>query len=201
MAESTMFADLLAVQKELPKLQKTGINPHFNNKYIPLEELISEVLPVLNKHNFVLLQQPTTLDGEPALRTRLVHTSGEEVSDTMPLLSKNPDPQGQGSAITYARRYSLMAMLGLVADQDDDGNSATPRATGQPTQTAPSASPNKPITDNQKTLLNKLVKEKLSEDKRAEFIRTTIGKLQPENSLEASKLIYALMQIRVEGNE
>jgi len=127
MSES-MYADLLAAQKEMPNLQKTGINPHFKNRYVPLEELISHVVPVLNKHNFVLIQAPAFHESQPALTTSLVHTSGESVTTTMPLLCAKDDPQGQGSAITYARRYSLMAMLGLSADEDDDAETATKSA-------------------------------------------------------------------------
>lgn len=126
------WVDLLAVQRELPRLQASAINPHFKSKYIPLEAIMAKVLPILNKHNYVLLQQPTTLGGEPALVYRLVHTTGAEIKDTMLLLSKSPDPQAQGSALTYARRYSLMALLGLVADEDDDAERATPKVTARP---------------------------------------------------------------------
>ena len=118
--EPTMLGDLIQAQNAMPGLQKTAINPHFGNRYVPLEELIEKVLPVLNAHGFVLMQLPTTLDGHPALETRLTHRSGETISGTMLLLCAKDDPQGQGSAITYARRYSLMSLLGLSADQDDD---------------------------------------------------------------------------------
>jgi ERF superfamily protein len=118
--EQSMLDDLIDAQEAMPGLQKTGINPHFGNKYVPLEELIEKVLPVLNKHGFALVQLPTVLDGHPALETRLVHRGGESIHSTMLLLCAKDDPQGQGSAITYARRYSLMALLGLSADQDDD---------------------------------------------------------------------------------
>ncbi len=118
--EPSMLEDFITAQKAMPGLQKTGINPHFGNKYVPLEQLIEKVLPVLNEHGFALVQLPTVLDGHPALETRLVHYGGETVSATMLLLCAKDDPQGQGSAITYARRYSLMSLLGLSADQDDD---------------------------------------------------------------------------------
>src|SRR3990167_3674296 len=69
MTDSTMFADLLAAQKEMPALQKSAINPHFKNRYVPLEELLQTVVPILNKHNFVLLQMPCQSGGDmtPAL--------------------------------------------------------------------------------------------------------------------------------------
>lgn len=126
MAEKSLAEALLAVQREAPTLTKDAKNPHFKNTYVTLESLMETVLPILNAHDIVLIQTPTvTISGGFGLRTRLMHVpSEEEVNDVMPLELQKADPQGQGSAITYARRYSLMAALGLVADEDDDGNSA-----------------------------------------------------------------------------
>lgn len=122
----TMRDDLLACQAEIAAIHiaKTATNPHFNSRYIPLEQLIDDVVPVLNRYGFVLVQQPTVYESQPALRTRLMHNSGEEVSDTMFLMAAQANPQGQGAAITYARRFALMSMLGIAADPDDDGERA-----------------------------------------------------------------------------
>jgi ERF superfamily len=129
----TLAGALLAVQREAPALHKdaTAVVPtksggKYSYSYISLGSVMDQVLPLLNKHGLVLMQFPCALEGRPALRTRLVHAaSGESVEDTMLLAVEQTDPQGQGSAITYARRYSLMAALGLVADEDDDGNTAS----------------------------------------------------------------------------
>lgn len=139
MIESAMIADLFAAQQEMPKLQKTAINPFFHNKYVPLEAVLEAVLPILNAHNFILLQMPTALPGDglsPGLETRLLHVSGESISSIMPLCMKDEGPQAQGSGITYARRYALLATLGLSADVDDDAEATrtfaqTVRAAGQ----------------------------------------------------------------------
>lgn len=138
---------LLAFQKDAPALQKNAINPHFKSKFISLDSLMEQVLPVLNKHDLVLTQFPAYVLGagdaiQPALRTRLMHAgTGEWIEDTMPLLLAKNDPQGQGSAITYGRRYSLMAVLGLVADTDDDANAAStsPARATRPNEARPSA--------------------------------------------------------------
>lgn len=129
MAEHTsLWEALLAVQKEGISLQKNAINPHFKNKYISLDTLMGQVLPVLNENGIVLLQQPTVVSGEPGLTTSLtLAATGESVVDTMPLILGKDDPQGQGAAITYARRYSLMSILGLVADEDTDGEGVKSR--------------------------------------------------------------------------
>lgn len=142
--ESTsLFTALLAVQADAPALQRDKINPHFQSSYLSLQALMAEVLPLLNKHGIVLLQ----LSGfreigdvlEPTLTTQLIHAeSGKTMAQTMLLRAVKHDPQAQGSAITYARRYQLMAMLGLVADDDDDGNAAAAnKPIRQPKPTAP----------------------------------------------------------------
>jgi len=67
------------------------------------------------------------------LTTTLIHKSGQWIQSEMPLHLPKQDPQGQGSAVTYARRYAYMAILGLVADDDDDGNAASrPKVQSQP---------------------------------------------------------------------
>lgn len=122
---TTIWLALLGFQSEGVTLQKNGINPHYKNQYPTLDNLIITILPELNKHGLVVLQMPCYHDGEPALTTRLIHAaSGEQIETTMPLMLSKNDPQGQGSAITYARRYALMSVLGLVADEDTDGNMA-----------------------------------------------------------------------------
>jgi hypothetical protein len=128
MSES-LSAALLAFQASHVEIQKTAVGHHLGNKYVPLEDLLPEVIPALNRCGLVVLQMPTHVDGQPALTTKIIHAAtGESVSSTMLLLVAKPDPQGQGSAITYARRYSLMAMLGLVADEDTDDQPRKPKS-------------------------------------------------------------------------
>lgn len=124
-----------AFQGEAPSLQKDKINPAFRSKYLSLDTLMEQVTPALHKHGLIWLTAPNYVyvnagpeqkSLEPNLSYRLIHVeSGEETSGTVPLLLAKRDPQGLGSAITYARRYSLMAVLGLVADEDDDGQKAS----------------------------------------------------------------------------
>lgn len=125
---ATLFRALLAFQAEAPTIQKDALNPHFKNKYVSLDKLMENVLPILSKHGLVWITQPGRYEEglAPCLEYRLVHAdSGEELLGSMPLMLTKQDPQGQGSAITYARRYSLMAVLGLVANDDDDANAAS----------------------------------------------------------------------------
>lgn len=123
----TLVEALLAFQASPPKLAKTATNPHFHNKFVPLDGLMNQTLPVLAEHGLTWMTFPSqTEDGRPTLGYRLQHVSGESVDGTMPLsIGDRVTPQAQGSAITYARRYAMMAVLGLVGDDDDDGNAAS----------------------------------------------------------------------------
>lgn len=114
---------LLAFQAEAPTLPKDATNPHFRSKFTPLDTIVEHVQPLLTKHGLTWSTFPCRDEHGPALRYVLGHAdTGVTMEGTMPLLSSKQDPQGQGSAITYARRYSICAVLNLVADEDDDGN-------------------------------------------------------------------------------
>lgn len=116
---------LVAAQAEFSAIPKTSENPFFRSFYADLATVVGHTAPVLAKHGLAVAQFPTTIDGDLALTTYLLHSSGQFLSDTMKLCASKQDAQGQGAAITYARRFAYMAALGLVADVDDDGNAAT----------------------------------------------------------------------------
>jgi hypothetical protein len=123
---TSLFGAILAFQSEAPKLQKDALNPHFKSRYLSLEALMEHVLPLLNKHGLVWLTMPEVSEADPVLRYSLIHAeSGDCIEGRMPLLLAKRDAQGLGSAITYSRRYALMSVLGLVADEDDDANAAS----------------------------------------------------------------------------
>lgn len=106
---------------------KDKLNPHFKNMYASLDNILEAIKEPLKKANLVFTQMP--LEGGK-LKTVLVETeSGESIESTMDILLSKNDPQAQGSALSYARRYSLSAILGISTDEDDDGNSATPQQT------------------------------------------------------------------------
>jgi hypothetical protein len=131
---SGLLTAMLAVQAEAPKLPKDGTNPHFKSKFTKLETIVEKVGPILNKHGLVWFAMPSRSkdDGKPVLRYRLAHApSGEALEDEMDLMLARGGAQEQGSGITYARRYALVSVLNLVADEDDDGHAASaPPVTG-----------------------------------------------------------------------
>lgn len=121
---------LVAVQKKMVPVKKSADNPFFHSKYAPLDKVAPQALKLLNEQGIAVIQPTDHLPSlessyHSALTTTLLHTSGEWISSTQPLVLDKENPQGQGSAITYARRYALMSMIGMVADEDDDGNVAS----------------------------------------------------------------------------
>jgi hypothetical protein len=116
---------LLAAQMELKNPAFDSKNPHFNSKFASLAAVRECVLPVLNKHGLILSQFPKSADGRAGVVNILAHTSGEFLEEECLLPLDKNNAQGAGSAVTYARRYSLQAIAGVVADEDDDANAAS----------------------------------------------------------------------------
>ena len=112
-------------QKAFGPALKSSTNPHFRSRYADLSACVEAVIDALNQNGIALMQQTIECTDGVIVETVLIHESGESLSSGklhVPV-SKN-DAQGYGSALTYARRYSLMAACG-IAPEDDDGNAAT----------------------------------------------------------------------------
>lgn len=132
-------AALLECQRELGPVKKDAKNPHFKSSYASLNAVWETAAPVLHGHDLVVVQAPANGDGSDKLVTEIRHKSGQWVRGVLRLNPTKDDPQGLGSAITYARRYSLCAMLGLM-QEDDDGNAASaPRQASRPSAPKPKA--------------------------------------------------------------
>lgn len=114
----------VAAQKATEAVKKAATNPAFKSKYADLSAVVEAVIPALNSHGIGVMQFPSS-DGETiSVTTVFLHESGSSVSGTLALRPSKSDAQGAGSAITYARRYSLLAMTG-AAPEDDDGAAAS----------------------------------------------------------------------------
>lgn len=120
---------LVKFHSEMGKVSKDAKNPFYKNKYASLSNILDAVTKPLNDNGLSVVQMPCN----EGLTTMLIHTSGEWISSTSSTPVKDTtDPQKLGSAITYARRYALGAILSLNIDEDDDGQkAATPLAQRQ----------------------------------------------------------------------
>lgn len=119
---------LVAAQKQITFASKDAVNPHLKSKYADLPSVIDAVKVALNDNGIGFIQTPGSMSNMLlTLTTRLVHESGEWIENTMEMPLTKQDPQGYGSALTYARRYGLSAITGLYQD-DDDGYLASKHA-------------------------------------------------------------------------
>lgn len=127
--ENNIAKAFLAAQKEFAPALKTSTNPHFKSKYVDLGGAVEAVIDALHNHNISLIQKTHDVDSGVKVETIFLHESGETMSGGilhMPV--DKPNCHGTMSALTYARRGSLMAAAGL-APEDDDGNTAAGRGT------------------------------------------------------------------------
>lgn len=146
---------LVKAQSEFSTVPKDAENPFFKSKYADLAAVVKTAGPVLAKHGLAISQYLSRdEEGNSTLITYLMHESGQYIAHEMSLMLTKPDPQSQGSATTYARRYSYMAALGLVADEDDDGNHASRPAEHKQSTSTGTAS------DKQVELIKDLLKKK-----------------------------------------
>ncbi|WP_242300705.1 ERF family protein [Bacillus cereus group sp. BfR-BA-01494] len=129
------LADALSVaQGEWDNPKNTNVNPQFKSRYAPLDVVINTVKPFLSKQGLSFIQSTSSVEENVIVTTRLMHKSGEWIESdplTLPAYQlkkggvKDFNAQGAGSAITYGRRYSLTALLGISSEDDDDGNNAS----------------------------------------------------------------------------
>jgi hypothetical protein len=136
---------LVKAQKAFAPALKTNANPFFKSKYADLTVCIEAVIDALHTNGIALIQRNHDCDNGVKVETILLHESGEEFSGgILHVPALKSDPQAYGSALTYARRYSLMATCG-IAPEDDDGNAAS-----QPTNksSAPNLKP-PPLSDKE----------------------------------------------------
>lgn len=128
-------AALVKAQKEFGPALKAKTNPAFRSKYADLGACIEAVIDGLNNNGIMLMQPCHEVENGVTVETVFIHESGEVYSaGKLHVPAVKQDPQGYGSAITYARRYSLMSACG-IAPEDDDGNMASkPQGQRQPAQ-------------------------------------------------------------------
>ncbi len=116
-----LAAALAKAQADMSGAKKNSRNPHFKSFFADLASVREACMPSLSKNAIALIQR---VNGRE-VQTILAHSSGEWMASSTPIIvQKGCNPQQYGSAVTYARRYSLMAMVGL-APEDDDGEAAT----------------------------------------------------------------------------
>ena len=117
-----IYKSLLKAQTECPTIEKDLINPHLKTKYAGLASVLNTVLPVLQRNNILY----TSVNELDHVLVRLIHIEdGSSLDSRVYFVNIPADMQKLGSAITYGRRYGILGLMGICADLDDDGHSAS----------------------------------------------------------------------------
>lgn len=148
---------LSKAQGEMKHALKESVNGYLKSKYADLPTVIDACRSCLSKYQLAVAQTIERDEFGMKLVTILGHSSGQWMSSSMPILSKDDTPQGVGSAITYARRYSLAALVG-VAQYDDDAEAAMAR-TAKQEKRQPISPKDQITTDDVESVLGKTVKQ------------------------------------------
>jgi hypothetical protein len=116
---------VVALQASLSPVDKSAENPFFKSRYAPLPEVRAALQPLLAKNKLALMTFPAIIEGSNGLKFYLIHESGQYIQGEWMLTPAQKTPQGEGADTTFKQRYGVMAITGLVADEDDDGNQAS----------------------------------------------------------------------------
>jgi hypothetical protein len=125
--------DLVSALSKAQSVMKPAVfnkvNPHFKSRYADFASCMDACRTPLSSNGLAVIQSCETVDGKLMLVTMLAHISGQWMKSEFPLIPSKMDSQAIGSAMTYAKRYSLCGMIGIVADEDgdDDGEAAVGR--------------------------------------------------------------------------
>lgn len=123
--QNHLLEKLLEVQKELSHAKAIKVNSHFGNAYVPYEALWDYAKEALNKHDILIQQISHECEVGACIETMLFGHGASLSTGKMIVRADKATAQAFGSAVTYAKRYSLSMALGIGADKDDDANSAT----------------------------------------------------------------------------
>ena len=132
-------AALAKAQGKVKSAIKANTNPHFRSKYADLASVKDACADALSANDIAVVQAHGFEGDRVVMFTRLIHKSGQWLESVYPIKPVKDDPQGLASATTYARRISLSSMVGVVADEDDDGNAASQPRHDEPRKEAPAA--------------------------------------------------------------
>lgn len=164
----------------------------FSYKYAPLDEILNLVRPLLSENGLSIIQAPMSSEGNVSVSTILLHDSGEYIElEPITLKMDKITAQGAGSAITYARRYALSAVLGIASEDDDDANSIEPNNAEKDKQEIIN---NSLASDKQLQYLYRLSKQKGFDSQMSGYIKKTYNRNSSKEltKQEASEIIQML---------
>ena len=210
-----LYAALIAAQGEFTTVPKNKVakvrsqktNSEYTYNYADLADVLEMAVPILARHGIGILQPHVRVNGEVRVCTRLVHKSGQWIQSDGLVIDEKAQPQDVGAESSYFRRYDCCSMLGIVADEDVDGERGNPRGertaprdvpvkTAAPPPPAPTAVPD-PEKEKLLARLKELVPDK-------DQVRNLLKKMFPDHNpkkgwttSEVKRLIETIEKERV----
>lgn len=121
-----LFKAMAQFRSNFKQPMKDAANPFFKSKYVPLENITEAIDKAIKGTGLSYVQYATSENQDVSVSTMIMHESGQYIEfEPLTLPAVKAEPQGLGSAVTYARRYSLASVFGVTSDQDDDANSCS----------------------------------------------------------------------------
>jgi hypothetical protein len=196
---AALAAALAKAQGQMSAAKKDALNPHFKSKYADLASIWDACRDVLSANGLAVIQRVGAAADSVCVTTMLVHSSGEWVKDTCVMPVAQRTPQGVGSAITYARRYALSALVGVAAE-DDDGNAASGRpATSPPADSRPANGTSR--TEAVKAKLKAVVDVKAGETEAEATARTAKEQAAKSPPRPQDEAMQAMLQLSILQNQ
>lgn len=191
-----LAAALSKAQGEMQAAIKDKVNPFFKSSYADLGSVWDAARPVLSKNGLCVMQTTEFVNDRIVMVTTLAHSSGQWVKSYLPLNPAKNDSQGVGAAITYLRRYSLSALVGVVCDDDDDGETAVGRGKSHSSHEKKEPVEQEKISLEEIARISELVSQLNDENYKAFFswINNTF-KVRDINSIQKKNYDMCLMSI------
>ena len=190
---------LAKAQADFPPIEFDAVNPHFKSRYATLAAIRKAVQPVLGANGLSTIQSLDDSEpGQVTCTTRLLHQSGQWVECSVRVPTGKDNAHGVGSAITYGRRYTLSAILGVVADDDDDANGAV-EAKPKPAKRADKSSP---IEDKLAQSILEKVREKIEAASTEDELQAVIenAKKLPEGLRSEARKLFKAKKAELKSN-
>lgn len=189
---------LCQTQATVEAVKKDANNPFFKSKYADLASIWHAIREALTTNGLSVLQEPSTEGNKVRITTTLIHTSGEYVRSTLEVMAIKTDPQGIGSAITYARRYALGSIVG-IAPEEDDGHAAS-NNNDSSKSLGKQAAPNKSLSsvkpaDDLNTEMHTYALRKFFEGKDFEFVKSMTDKFKKAGGKDMGNDVWKIPQL------
>lgn len=192
-SENTDIIDaaLAKAQETMPMPDLDGVNPAYKSKYTTLANGLTVAKQHLSKHG-IGVYQPTRVEGDILMLDTRLACKGQWIEAEYPVCRFPARPQELGSALTYARRYSLFSLVGIAGDEDDDGNAANATPTQAPKRNSHKAPPEHSAQDKQVALTAiSMAQDVIALEKWAVDNKPEMDRLQEKDLIEVRKAFKA----------